>query len=210
MAEEDSKAVMLGIIVKPWPYKALTALGVTATSFVAGQTAALTYSTLPAIMDSTAADLARHWRKATDAVSRPSLVLSVVGAGSFAVLAYRGMCLAAIVVLLWLTVPTVEPARDTSSFRLYTAATTILAAGYAYDALVTRPVNDELVRREELSRSNPSAFALSTSGKSSVVDLDDTHETNSRCQTPSLRLRKVPHCRFHSSFRLLWLDSCDK
>lgn len=90
MENQTPEASFIGIIAKPVYIKIAQTVGVTASAFLAGQTATATYGLLPSILDSPAPLLLHQWRRAQETLKTSSICLTAVGASVFAYMASRG------------------------------------------------------------------------------------------------------------------------
>ncbi|KAJ9637128.1 hypothetical protein H2199_007414 [Coniosporium tulheliwenetii] len=106
------------------------AVGITASAFLAGQSAALSYILVPSILEAPAPLAVRQWRKAFNIGKIVGPVLSVLSGGIFAYLANR------------------EP-RTSSAFKFYTAAAVLLPSIIPYTTLVMMPVNRKLLSKAD-------------------------------------------------------------
>lgn len=125
-------ATTIGIISKPFHVKLLQTLSISASAFVGGQTATVSFLLIPAILKTRSASLlARQWR----AFFNRGLIIG------------PGLMLPSSAVFFWLAFR--EPSWRTMSARLYAAAGALLAGSIPYTTLLVNPTNKVLKRRSD-------------------------------------------------------------
>ena len=125
-------ATAIGIISRPLHIKLLQTLSITASAFVGGQTATVSFLLIPSILKTRSASLlARQWRTFFDRglIIGPGLMLP--SSAIFLCLAFR------------------EPTWRTLSAKLYTSAGILLASSIPYTMLLVNPTNAILKRRSD-------------------------------------------------------------
>ena len=131
-ASSTPMATTLGIISKPLHVKLLQATALTLTGFTVGQTATLSWLTVPSILKTRSASLlGQQWRT----FFNRGLVLGL------------GCIMPSSVIFGWLAWR--EPSMRTLSFRLYVTASALLLATVPYTELLVNSTNRELKKRSD-------------------------------------------------------------
>jgi len=114
-----------------FPLRIAQAVGITATAFLAGQTASTTYLFTPALLEAPAPLLARQWKKVWLTARSTAPVFSIGLSVLFGYLAYK------------------EPSSHTPSFRLYALASFLLPSQIPYTLLLMGPLNSKILEKAE-------------------------------------------------------------
>lgn len=128
----EAIATTLGIISKPLHVKLLQTAAMTLAAFVGGQTATVSFLTVPSILQTPSASLlARQWRTFFDR----GLIMG------------PGCIMPSSIIFGWLALR--EPSLRTQSFKLYSVASALLLGTVPYTMLLVNPTNAELKKRSD-------------------------------------------------------------
>ncbi|OCK77577.1 hypothetical protein K432DRAFT_384580 [Lepidopterella palustris CBS 459.81] len=106
------------------------AVGITASAFLTGQSAAISYATVPSILLAPAPLAARQWKKLFGIGARVAPGLSIVSAVACGYLAYR-------------------ESPSSPAFKLYAAAAVLVSSTIPYTLLLMLPTNKKLVEKSD-------------------------------------------------------------
>lgn len=128
----DGIATTLGVLKKPLSAKLAETLAVTASAFVGGQTATVSFLLIPSILKTRSASLlAQQWR----AFFNRGLIIG------------PGLMIPSSAIFFWLA--SREPSWRTLSTKLFTSAGVLLASSIPYTTILVNPTNAVLKRRSD-------------------------------------------------------------